>query len=94
MSGVIADGEETVRPLIAVITSPAASPAEAAGPPGTMPAIRPPAGVVPPNPKPPSATVADTSIPRNAVGPMWTAAEALPDSICFASLSAVLIGTA
>ena len=48
MSEVIADGEETVRPLIAVITSPAVTPAEAAGPPATVPAIRPPAGVAPP----------------------------------------------
>ena len=40
-------GEEIVRPLIAVITSPVTSPADAAGPPSTTPAIRAPAVGVP-----------------------------------------------
>ena len=86
----IVEGEETVRPLIAVITSPAVSPADAAGPPVTVPAIRPPAA--PPKPKLP--TVPATSMPRKAVGPMCTAVEAVPDSICLAIARAVLIGIA
>ena len=86
MSEAIVDGEETVRPLIAVITSPAVSPAESAGPPATVPAIRPPAGAAPPNL--PLPTVEAISTPRNAVGPMWTAAVALPDSILSASARA------
>jgi hypothetical protein len=41
-SAVILVGDEMIRPLIAVITSPATRPAEAAGPPDTTPAIRAP----------------------------------------------------
>src|SRR5437870_13772179 len=92
MREVIVDGEETVRPLTAVITSPAVRPAESAGPPATVPAIRPPAGAAPP--KPPLPIALAISTPRNAVGPMWTAAVALPDSILLASARAVLIGIA
>src|SRR5579872_3463314 len=35
-----------------------------------------------------------SSTPRNAVAPMWTVAEVVPDSICLAMDSALLIGIA
>src|SRR5207244_7750274 len=54
-----ADAARTVRPATAVITSPLVSPAVAAGPPATTPAIN----------APPS--VSATWTPRNAVAPTW-----------------------
>src|SRR5437016_2625494 len=90
MSEEISDGDETALPSIAVIMSPVVSPAEAAGPPETVPAIRAPALPASPIPLPPLAT----STPRNAVAPTWTPADALPDSICLAIDIAVSIGMA
>jgi hypothetical protein len=53
MIDAIVDREDTVLPLIAVITSPATMPADAAGPPARVPAITPTAaGAVPPKPFP------------------------------------------
>jgi hypothetical protein len=70
-------GDDTVRPSIDAIASPAARPAEAAGPPDTTPATSAPDPDAVPNPKP-AASSDSTWTPRNAVAPMWTVADALP----------------
>src|ERR1700749_3710354 len=84
-----------------VITSPSARPAVAAGEPDSVPWTSAPEGVppvLPPVlPKPPSELpdelpAAETSTPRNAVVPMWTVEEAVPASICLATVMASLIG--
>src|SRR6476659_11078382 len=74
----MSDGAATGLPATVVITSPAASPAESAGPSGTTPAISAPdvAGELP--------STAPTDTPRNAVGPMWTPADLRPATICCA----------
>src|SRR3954471_8784439 len=81
-----ADGEVTRRPATAVITSPVAIPAEAAGAPRTTPAISAPA-VEP-------VSTAVTCTPRNAVGPICTAADERPAAIFCASANAFATGIA
>ena len=84
-SGPTAAGDATARPPMLVITSPAARPAEAAGPPATTLAISAPAE---------PSSVAATWMPRNAVGPTWMTAELFPASIAAPILSALPMGIA
>src|SRR3954471_19211174 len=80
----MSDGAVTRLPATAVITSPAAIPAESAGPSGTTPAID----------APEPASTAPTWTPRNAVGPTWTTVEPLPVRIFCAMPAAFAIGIA
>ena len=78
--------ESTLWPPSDVITSPAARPAWATGPPGTTLLTVGPEALEPepPNPLPlplcPLEVVSST--PRKAVDPTWTVAEPWPASIC------------
>src|SRR6185437_11311959 len=82
-------GEEVVRPLIAVITSPAESPAAAAGLPRRTSAITAPGDV-----KSLLRNVDATWTPRNDVAPTWIRADACPAWICRTIESALPIGIA
>ena len=82
-------GEEVARPLIAVITSPAESPADAAGLPRRTSAITAPGEV-----KSLLRKVDATWTPRNDVAPMWIRADVRPASIWRTIESALPIGIA
>src|SRR3954464_2001940 len=80
-----AAGVATLRGVIPAESAPRAPcPAEAAGPPGTAPAID----------APQPASTAPTWTPRNAVGPTWTTVEPLPVRIFCAIPAAFAIGIA
>src|SRR5215471_3134327 len=93
------DWEPTGWPPAEVITSPALSPALAAGPPETTPAIgtpEPDAGVPPlPNPDPGTPELfCPILTPRNAVGPTCTPPPEWPSRIWVAIPVATLMGIA
>ena len=95
--------ESTLRPASEVITSPAAKPAWAVGPPLTTLLTVGPEGLDPPElpvplPKrlsgPLCALDADSSTPRKAVDPTCTVVDPWPDSICRATARAWSTGMA
>ena len=79
-------GPLTALPATAMITSPGTSPAAAAGAPGTTPTIV--------APWPPKEGPFPSCTPRNAVAPMCTVADDLPETICFAIVVALPMGIA